>query len=65
MLALIVTPLAMGTARCATAMEKSVLKDALESPLLKCPAQSVKGAARVPRAAARVSLKRAMRARAA
>jgi hypothetical protein len=49
--ALIVTPPVMGTASCATALGKSVLKDALENPLLKCPAQSAKGVVLVPRAA--------------
>jgi hypothetical protein len=48
--ALIVTPLATATASCATAKEKSVLKDALEIPLLKCPALNAKGAVPVPRA---------------
>jgi hypothetical protein len=37
----------MGTARCATAKAKSIPKDALENPLLKCPAHDARGAALV------------------
>jgi hypothetical protein len=41
----------MATVSCVTAKAKSVLKDALESPLLKCSAQNAKGAVLVPLAA--------------
>jgi hypothetical protein len=44
----------MATVSCVTAKAKSVLKDALESLLLKCPAHDAWGMALVPHAAALV-----------